>query len=69
MKETGYHTETSRLRHHCFKPNTQGVALGGAFFLRGTGRFFCVHVFGSGAMLPHLVPERIPLRKLRNNMF
>ena len=34
-----------------------------------TGRFCCVHVFGSAAMLQHLVSERMPLRKLRKNMF
>ena len=43
----------------------QGVALNGAVIFRGTGRFCCVHVSGYGAMLQHLVPERIPLRNLR----
>ena len=46
----------------------QGVALNGVFFFykkKKNGRFCCVHCFGSGDVLQHLVPERIPLRKLR----
>ena len=39
------------------------------FFLQKNGRFFCVNGAGSVAMLQHLVPERIPIRKLRENMF
>ena len=46
------------------KRHVQGIALNGAFFFfLGTGRFCCVHRFGSGAILQHLVPERILLTK------
>ena len=43
----------------------QVVALNGVVVFRGAGRFCCVHCFGSRAMLPHLVPQRIRFRRVR----
>ena len=39
------------------------------FFFLELAASCCVHVFGSCAMVQHLLPERVPLRKLRKNMF